>query len=68
MRWIKAGPHSGGAIGPGCLLATTSEVSTSFDRLRQSATFDFEEREVFGEHARNEAPLSVEHCHVHFDQ
>ena len=43
----RAAAHSGGGGGPGFLLATTSEVSTLSERLRQRAARDFDSRSGF---------------------
>ena len=42
VSWCKVAAHSGGDWGPGFRLATTSEVSTSYDRRCHNATFDGE--------------------------
>lgn len=39
--WCKARAHSGGGAGPRVRLATTSEVSTSNEFRRHSASFDW---------------------------
>src|ERR1035437_7183494 len=40
VSWRRAGAHFGGGTGPGFRLATTSEVSTSNELRRHSASFD----------------------------